>query len=375
MGPRTRQEQKTLQSKGDIRGWFPLPRGRPPKSSSFDAPDRGKENCAPPPPIEEVAVIISPHAAANKKRRGTYHKWATGEGLEQVSSLLDGDITAVPIARYSLYLVKKWPLVSTPSTGYSASTISSRSVFCDAATLTDARVKKSLTTEDEQREIAEIIQFRDKNNNGMSRKEAITLIMDWTGCGKMKTAENHLEYLVRNNKLPELKKGGRVVTAQATTTKRGQITVEQQLRWHGVIQSMWEEQRRLNIPAVLYLPIQAHFICNVDETSVMACEGTLKVIGDAERKKHQKNSADSRDSITIVRVGNAAGSNGPLIFLAKGKSMDVPALKNLEKLGAPKCSTIVMTPNAYMTDEAWATVAVSLCKGIREMEVSFCLLI
>jgi hypothetical protein len=49
--------------------------------------------------------------------------------------------------------------------------------------------------------------------------------------------------------------------------------------------------------------------------------------------------------------------------------MDFPALRNLEKLGAAKYSTIVMTPNAYMTDEAWAKVAVSLCLGIREMEV------
>jgi hypothetical protein len=32
--------------------------------------------------------------------------------------------------------------------------------------------------------------------------------------------------------------------------------------------------------------------------------------------------------------------SGPLIFLAKGKHMDVPALKHLEKCGAPIGSTI-----------------------------------
>ncbi len=151
MGPRTRGEQKSLQLKGDIRGWFPLPRGRPPKRSSFSSTDQGKENCAPPPPIEEVTVTVSPQAPGNKKRHGTYHKWGMGEGFEQVSSLLDGDITAVPIPRSSLYSIKKQLLVSTPSTGYSASTtISSHSAFCDAAIQSDARVKKSLTTEDEQ---------------------------------------------------------------------------------------------------------------------------------------------------------------------------------------------------------------------------------
>ncbi len=50
--------------------------------------------------------------------------------------------------------------------------------------------------------------------------------------------------------------------------------------------------------------------------------------------------------------------------------MDIPALKNLEKRGAPIGSTIVMTPSAYMTDEAWAKLAEPLAKGIRAMEVS-----
>ncbi len=71
-----------------------------------------------------------------------------------------------------------------------------------------------MTTEEDQRQIAQIVQFGDKNNNGMTRKEVVTLILDWTGCGSYKTAENHFEYLVRNGKMPELKKGGRVVMAQ-----------------------------------------------------------------------------------------------------------------------------------------------------------------
>jgi hypothetical protein len=79
---------------------------------------------------------------------------------------------------------------------------------------------------------------------------------------------------------------------------------------------------------------------------------------------------ENRDSITIVRVGNAACMSGPLIFLAKGKHMDVPALKHLEKCGAPIGSTIIMTPSAYMTDKARKSLALPLAKGIRAMEVS-----
>ena len=54
-----------------------------------------------------------------------------------------------------------------------------------------------MTTQQDQRELAEIMQFRDKNNNGMSRKEAIALIMDWTQWCNWKKAENHFDFLIR----------------------------------------------------------------------------------------------------------------------------------------------------------------------------------
>ena len=102
--------------------------------------------------------------------------------------------------------------------------------------------------------------------------------------------------------------------------------MEQQLWWHHVIDSMFEEQKSLNLPAENFNDLRAHFIVNVDETCVITSEGTVKDIGDADRKKHTKNNWDNKDSITIVRVGNAGGTNGPLIFLAKGQRMTVKAL-------------------------------------------------
>jgi hypothetical protein len=77
----------------------------------FSATDRGKEKCALPPSIEEVAVILLPCTPQGGKE----------EGFKQVSLLLEGDITAVPIPRSSLYSIKKWLLVRTPSTGYKSS--------------------------------------------------------------------------------------------------------------------------------------------------------------------------------------------------------------------------------------------------------------
>ena len=71
-------------------------------------------------------------------------------------------------------------------------------------------------------------------------------------------------------KFPNLKHGGRTVSVQKTTTKHSQITIEQQLRWHGNIESVWQEQLQLNHPNEEFNALKAHFICNVDETGKMA---------------------------------------------------------------------------------------------------------
>ena len=358
--PRTRSEQKHLQHKGDIRGWFSLPRGRPPKRKS--------EVCDSEPSATTENVIEDDGKKSRRcKPRGAYKSWCMSENQDILQAHLSGDKwndVAVPIAipRSTLHsvqqrIVKKVTRVTTTS-----------------ILLSDGRAEKSLTNEDDQREIAEIIRCRDMNNNGISRNDAITLIMDWTHCNDRVKAKNHFAYLVQKKKLPDLKRGGRVVTAQKTTTKRGQITIEQQVRWHGVVESMLNDLDSTNLPADAFHPLKPHFICNVDETCIMGSEGTLKIIGDGKRRKHNKNVEDNRDSITLVRVDNAGGHSGPLIFLAKGKTMDVPALKDLSKHGAPPHSTIIMTPSAFMTDEAWAKVAPVLAKGIRAMPVSFLIL-
>jgi hypothetical protein len=156
---------------------------------------------------------------------------------------------------------------------------------------------------------------------------------------------------------------------QKITTKRCQITIAQQLRWHGLIESVWQDQARLNLPSEDFDTKKAYFMLNLDETCVMANDGAVHIIGDAKKKRHDKIMDDNRGSITIVRIGSAAGCEGPQIFLAAGKTMEVKALNNLELLGAPKYSKIIMTPTAYMTDEAWAEAAPLLAKGIRSMKV------
>ncbi|GFH45620.1 hypothetical protein CTEN210_02094 [Chaetoceros tenuissimus] len=212
---------------------------------------------------------------------------------------------------------------------------------------------------------------RDEANKGMSRLEAIEMISEMSGCANMKTCENHWDYLIRKGVLSRLKNGGKVAKAQSTTTKRTQVTVEQQLRWHENIEYCFNELDRLNQPSIEFQALKAHFIGNVDESCFLASDGKVRVIASSAKKKTEKITSDTRDSITSIRGANAAGEQFPFLFLLKGKTLkDRSSFKDLHKsYSAPKGSRVFMTPSAYMTDEAWLEVVPVLCKQIRDLPV------
>jgi hypothetical protein len=82
------------------------------------------------------------------------------------------------------------------------------------------------------------VQYRDQSNNGTSRNKILSLMMEMKQtASNRKKCDDHYTYLVKANKMPALKCGGRVVRAQATTAKRSQILAEQQLRWHTTVES------------------------------------------------------------------------------------------------------------------------------------------
>ena len=59
-----------------------------------------------------------------------------------------------------------------------------------------------------------------------------------------------------------------------------------------------------------------HCVFNIDEECFMAIGGTdVKIVGEKGRTKHEKKGADSRVSITVLRLGNAAGWQGATILL------------------------------------------------------------
>ena len=218
--------------------------------------------------------------------------------------------------------------------------------------------------------LQEIIVARDDANNGMGRKEVITLIGDLVQCPDRIRCKNHWDYLVRHGTMKELKAGGRVKKAQTTTTKRTQITVEQQLRWHTTIESGIEELLRLNQPREQFEPIMDHFISNLDESCLMSSNGKIHVVASRAKMKTEKITDDCRESITTVRTGFTSGHQGAYFFLAKGKKLDRKKFKNLCLFfKAPEGSEVIMTPNAFMTDEAWLELVPKLCQSIRKQEV------
>ena len=120
-----------------------------------------------------------------------------------------------------------------------------------------------------------------------------------------------------------------------------------------------------------FMKLKDCFMVNLDESCFMGSEGVLRVIGSAARKKHEKNTSDSRQSITIVRVGSAAGMEGPHIFLAKGMELTAESMlkKNFARIHkAPIGSFVEMTPNVYMTNEVWMKIVPHLSVRWRESQ-------
>jgi hypothetical protein len=125
---------------------------------------------------------------------------------------------------------------------------------------------------------------------------------------QFKNCENHYDYLIRQKILPELTKGGCVVTAQTITSKRTKVTIHQKYRWHNLIESVWEDLQRLNknadgcelYPSEYFDMLHPYFQLKCDKTSMIANLSALKVIGAKEIKQHMKNSDDSRVSITAL---------------------------------------------------------------------------
>lgn len=134
---------------------------------------------------------------------------------------------------------------------------------------------------------------------------------------------------------------------------------QNQFEWHTMLQKgieglIAEHMAITAKPRVEVLKTIDHFLWNGDETCFMVgADGRVRVVyGSKRRRNHELILTDSRFSITVYRCGNAAGVQGPFIFVMKCKT--VPAMwtpEFLKSLGAPPGSMVVPSENAFMTDE------------------------
>ena len=214
--------------------------GRPPQkaTSSSDAPDAKHST---------KAVQAPPKT---KKNRGSYVNWDKckhrAARLAVVNNLvLTGDVTeAIKTAQitHPTIIVKRQTALSWLHKLQDAASSQNNDNMMDktlsqfdrdANPLEPVEIngRIGLTSFGDQEFLQTISIARDNRNTGMPRKELIGIIAELAGVNK-KMAENHLDYLIRSKHLPNLKKNGCVVHAQATTTNRTAVTMEKLLRTH-----------------------------------------------------------------------------------------------------------------------------------------------
>ena len=141
--------------------------------------------------------------------------------------------------------------------------------------------------------------------------------------------------------------------------------------WHMMIDSEWENLRRKNSPRDIFILFAHYFQLNLEETSFIYNEGGLRVIGGNDKPRHEKNCSDLRFSITVLWVGSAAGVNGLVIFLVKGKKVHQRLRGDnlVTKYVSSEVFCVVPKKSAYMDDKNWATVLKVVAPGIRKIAV------
>ena len=231
---------------------------------------------------------------------------------------------------------------------------------------------KPLLNVTDQEYVADVLARRDRSNKGCDMSEAVDLVMELTEVGSRKRAYQHVKKVILPNYGEVVKK--KTVVAQKTTTNRTQITIKQQYRWHCTYDNALNELHKRNtglckLSRKPFKEVAHYFISGGDETCFMACpDGNVKVIGCSKKRKHEKRTNDSRASITMYRTGCVSGETGPTVFLLKGqRKRDNYTDDFLVKFGCRKGSTIIMTPNAFMTTEAWEKMTPYVCRGLREI--------
>ena len=229
----------------------------------------------------------------------------------------------------------------------------------------------SLFSDEQQQFAVDVIVRHDRGNDGLNRRRCIDVLHDLQPGLKRKNVAQSFDRNVRPRHKDELTG---IIHANATTSKRTAITVPQQYRWHSAVDQahafLREKNTGLTPDGKTFGEVMDHFHTGGDETCFLASAGDVKIIGDKRKRKHDLPTGQDRTSITLYRVGSSASATGPTVFLPPGQRCKAGWTDEfLIKHGAPKGSTIIMTPTGYMNEDAWVEMAPAMADGIRQMPV------
>lgn len=208
----------------------------------------------------------------------------------------------------------------------------------------------------------------DRANNGLRPKDAIENIIQLTENNKKPLTYKQASNFVYSTMKKDPRVCSKLVVAQKTSSKRSMTSVAHQWRWHHNFQMALNQLRMLNTglcqkSGKTFGELIDHFVIGADEACLLAdAHGSVKILGAADKKKHERKVSDCRASITMFRSGVTVGSNGPTGFLMKGKKKRAGYTDGLLlRHGCEPGSTLIMTENAFMTNEAW----IELTKKVR----------
>ena len=231
---------------------------------------------------------------------------------------------------------------------------------------------KPLLNHEVKQLITDVVKRQDRANEGLTRSAIVDRLQDFIPHKSRYAISQAFHRTVQIKPEFGLTKGQ--VIAQASTDKRNQITFHQQHRWYETVSESFDFLRVRNCGVTpdgyTFGEVMPHFIIGGDEIGFQANGAEVTIVGDAHRRKHEKDTASSRVSISVYRTGSTAGSTGPSVILPPGVRKATGWTDAfLVTHGAAPGSTIVMTDSGYMTEEAWRECAPSVIAGIRNMPV------
>jgi hypothetical protein len=175
--------------------------------------------------------------------------------------------------------------------------------------LGDGSCGKKWMTTDDILFVGCVLARADRENDGLSSKEAVDMIQELAPDMTRLAAHRQIVLYVLpvNSAALVLKKSAQKV--QATTSDRTNINVAQQYRWHCAVDEVYDLMRTKNtglckLSGKSFGELMPHFIIGLDELCLMSdCHSDLRVFAASDKKKQEKLLQDSRGSITVVRTG------------------------------------------------------------------------